>query len=204
MNTTNPNFSKHLIREKHSANLLVMTEQTPNAKKGKPTPARKQQEAARKRPLVAPKTKEARQAERVAMRERRIEASRGMAAGDPRFVQKRDAGPQRSLLRDVVDARYVTVGEILMTFMVITLFFSYTSAKPTQLALFLSDVVLILFVLFIADAFLLSFKGKKVLTKKFGAANLQKGTWFYVAVRSMYPRFIRTPKAKVRRGHKFD
>ena len=39
-----------------------MTEQNPGAKKGKATPPRKQQEAARKRPLVGARTKEARKA----------------------------------------------------------------------------------------------------------------------------------------------
>jgi hypothetical protein len=181
-----------------------MTEQTPNAKKGKPTPARKEQEAARKRPLVAPKTKEARKAERSAMRERRLEASRGFAAGDPKYLTKRDAGPQRSMLRDIVDARYVTAGEVLMTFMVVTLFFTYTSTTLTPLTIFLSDLVLVLFVVFIADSFLIQLSAKKILARKFGQANIDKGVWFYVAVRSMYPRFLRTPKAKVRRGHKFN
>ena len=114
MNTTNPNFLKQQSQQKHSANLMVMTEQTPNAKKGKPTPARKQQEAARKRPLVAPKTPEARKAERAAMRERRLEASRGLANGDPKYLPKRDLGAQRSMLRDIVDSRFITAGEVLM------------------------------------------------------------------------------------------
>lgn len=181
-----------------------MTEQTPNAKKGKPTPARKQQEAARKRPLIAPKTKEARQAERAAMRERRLEASRGLAAGDPKYLTKRDAGPQRSMLRDIVDSRYVTAGEVLMTMMVIALFFTYTSPTITPVSVILSDAVLILFVIYLVDSFLIQLGAKKILARKFGQNNIQKGVWFYVAVRSMYPRFMRTPKAKVRRGHKFD
>ena len=181
-----------------------MTEQTSSAKKGKPTPARKQQEAARKRPLVAPKTKEARKAERAALREQRLEASRGFANGDPKYLTKRDAGPQRSLLRDIVDARFITAGEVLMTFMVITLFFTYTSSSVTPVTVILSDTVLVLFVIYLIDTFLIQLKAKKIVTRKFGASNVQKGIWFYVAVRSMYPRFMRTPKAKVSRGHKFD
>ena len=181
-----------------------MTEQTPNVKKGKPTPARKEQEAARKRPLVAPRTPEARKAERAALRERRLEASRGLANGDPKYLPKLHSGAQRSLLRDVVDSRFLTAGEVLMVFMVVTLFFTYTSTKITPLTVFLSDAVLVLFVIYLLDSFLLQLRAKKVITKKFGAGNLERGIWFYVAVRSMYPRFMRTPKAKVRRGHKFD
>ena len=204
MNTTNSNFLKQQSQQKHSANLMVMTEQTPNAKKGKPTPARKQQEAARKRPLVAPKTPEARKAERAAMRERRLEASRGLANGDPKYLPKRDLGAQRSLLRDIVDSRFITAGEVLMVFMVVTLFFTYTSTKLTPLTIFLSDAVLFLFVVYLLDTFLIQRRAKKIVSRKFGATNVEKGIWFYVAVRSMYPRFMRTPKAKVPRGHKFD
>lgn len=182
-----------------------MTEANVNAKKGKPTPARKQQEAARKRPLVAPRTKEAIAAERAARKARRIEASEGLVNGDPRFLTKRDAGPQRSMLRDVVDARYVTAGEILMGFMVITLFFTYSSgSKVSPIAVLLSNLVLVLFVIFIADTLLIARRAKSVLAAKFGQSKVEKGIWFYVAVRSMYPRFMRTPKAKVRRGHKFN
>lgn len=183
---------------------MVMTEQTPNEKKGKPTPARKQQEAARKRPLVAPRTPEARKAERAALRERRLEASRGLANGDPKYLPKRDSGPQRSMLRDIVDSRFITAGEVLMVFMVVTLFFTYTSTKLTPLTVFLSDAVLFLFVIYLLDTFLIQLRAKKIVARKFGATNVEKGIWFYVAVRSMYPRFMRTPKAKVRRGHKFD
>ena len=182
-----------------------MTEANANAKKGKPTPPRKQQEAARKRPLVAPRTKEAIAAERAARKARRIAASEGLVNGDPRYLTKRDAGPQRSMLRDIVDARYFTMGEILMVFMVISLFFIYTATtKTAPIVTVVSNIVLILFVLFIGDSILLARRSKKLLSKKFGKENVDKGIWFYVAVRSMYPRFMRTPKAKVRRGHKFN
>lgn len=183
---------------------MVMTEQTPNVKKGKPTPARKQQEAARKRPLVAPRTPEARKAERAALRERRLEANRGLANGDAKYLPKFHSGNQRALLRDIVDSRFITAGEVLMVFMVITLFFTYTSTKLTPLTVFLSDAVLFLFVIYLLDTFLIQLRAKKIVARKFGATNVEKGIWFYVAVRSMYPRFMRTPKAKVRRGHKFD
>lgn len=182
---------------------MVMTEQTPNEKKGKPTPARKQQEAARKRPLVAPRTPEARKAERAALRERRLEASRGLANGDAKHLPKFHAGPQRALIRDVVDSRFVTAGEVLFVFMVVTLFFTWTS-KVSTLTLFLSDAVLVLFVIYLLDTLILQLRAKKVVTKKFGAGNVEKGILLYVAARALYPRFMRTPKAKVRRGHKFD
>jgi uncharacterized membrane protein YeiB len=109
------------------------------------------------------------------------------------------------MLRDIVDARYFTMGEILMVFMVISLFFTYTATtKTAPIVTVVSNIVLVLFALFIGDSILLARRSKKLLSKKFGKENVDRGIWFYVAVRSMYPRFMRTPKAKVRRGHKFN
>ena len=180
-----------------------MTEQNTNAKKGKPTPARKQQEAARKRPLIAPRTKESRQAEREALRQERIAARQGFASGDPKYLPKRDAGPQKALLRDIVDSRFVTVGEILMVVMVVTLVLSYSATPNNPISVILSDFVLVLFVLYLVDTVLLFLKSKKVLAKKFGSEKTERGIWFYVATRSMYPRIMRTPRPQVKRGHKF-
>lgn len=179
-----------------------MTEQTPNAKKGKPTPARKQQEAARKRPLVAPRTKEGQQAAREAMKSERLAARAGYAAGDDKYLTKRDAGPQRRLIRDVVDSRLFTVGEVLLPTMLISVVFGPSTSIGSNLSGLLSDLVLVLFVFYLGDTVLIARKAKNLLTQRFGAAKVEKGIWLYVAFRAMYPRFIRLPKAQVARGAK--
>ena len=79
---------------------------TPGAKKGQPTPSRKEQEQARIRPLVGDRSKEAKQAERNRIREERTKAREGMMAGDERYLTLRDRGPQRKYVRDLVDARF--------------------------------------------------------------------------------------------------
>ena len=179
-----------------------MTEQTPNAKKGKPTPARKQQEAARKRPLVAPRTKEGQQSAREALKNERLAARAGYASGDDKYLTKRDAGPQRRLIRDVVDSRLFTVGEVLLPLMLISVVFGPSTSIGTSLSGLLSDLVLVLFVFYLGDTFLIARKAKYLLTERFGAAKVEKGIWLYVAFRAMYPRFIRLPKAQVARGQK--
>lgn len=176
-----------------------MTEQTQNSKKGKPTPARKSQEAARKRPLVAPKTKEGKEAARVALKESRATARAGYLAGDDKYLPKKDQGVQRALLRDIVDSRWFTIGEILIFVMVAAVILGYGTAK-SPIASILQDAVLVLFFLFIVDAVLLARQAKKILTAKFGAAKLERGIGMYVAARALYPRFMRIPKAKVKRG----
>ena len=179
-----------------------MTEQTPNAKKGKPTPARKQQEAARKRPLIAPKTKEGQKAAREAMKQDRLTTRAGYAAGDDKYLTKRDAGPQRRLIRDVVDSRLFTVGEVLLPLMLISVLFGPSSSAGSTLSGLLSNLVLVMFVFYLGDTVLIARKAKSLLSERFGAAKVEKGIWMYVAFRAMYPRVIRLPKAQVRRGEK--
>lgn len=177
---------------------MLMTDQNPAAKKGKPTPARKQQEAARKRPLVAPQTKEGRKAAAAANRAARLTAREGYASGDDRYLPKRDAGPQRRMIRDIVDSGWMTVGELLLPIMLISVF----AGNSNPVAGFLNVLVLVLFALFLVDSFLIARRAKRILTNKFGTANVDKGIWLYVAFRAMYPRFIRLPKAQVPRGKK--
>lgn len=189
---------KPRVSAKHSANLLTMTDQNSAPKKGKPTPARKEQEAARKRPLVAPRTKEGKKAAAAKLREERLAARDGYAAGDDKYLPKRDAGPQRRLTRDIVDARWFTFGEFLLPFMLVAVLIT----PNNYIATILNSAVLVLFVLYLADTALIASRAKKILTKKFSAGKVEKGIWLYVAFRAMYPRIIRLPKAQVPRGHK--
>jgi hypothetical protein len=180
-----------------------MTEQNPGAKKGKATPPRKQQEAARKRPLVGARTKEARKAAADKARAERLAAREGYAAGDDRFLPKRDKGPQRRFVRDVVDARWLTIGELLLPTMIVTIFITPGSELATAISALMSALVLALFILFLVESVFIARRAKKLLTAKFGAEKVEKGIWSYVAFRAMYPRFVRLPKAQVPRGHKF-
>ncbi|GAA3024060.1 hypothetical protein JOE64_001134 [Microbacterium dextranolyticum] len=80
---------------------------TPDAPTGpgkhRPTPSRAEQEAARKRPLVAD-TKEARARAKAELAAQREKARVGMANGDERYLPARDKGPQRKFVRDLVDS----------------------------------------------------------------------------------------------------
>jgi len=81
--------------------------------KGHATPSRKEQEAARKRPLVANDRAERRRREREAANAERERARVGMANGEQKYLPIRDRGPQRKYIRDYVDARW-SVGELLL------------------------------------------------------------------------------------------
>ena len=90
--------------------------ETNAAGKGRATPTRAEQEAARKRPLVAD-TKEAKARARAELAASRDKARLGMAAGDERYLPARDKGPQRRYVRDFVDAGW-HLGEFVMPMMV--------------------------------------------------------------------------------------
>ncbi|MEO0312988.1 MAG: hypothetical protein RL140_218 [Actinomycetota bacterium] len=165
--------------------------------KGRPTPARKEREAARKKPLVAPRTKEGKKASAEERRKANIAAREGYAAGDDRYLTKRDAGPVKRLIRDYVDSRWFTTGEILLPAMVLAVFIT-----APGLADILNVVVLVIFGVFLLESFLLTRGVKKIIAKKFGNKD-EKGVWLYVAFRALYPRFFRLPRPQVARGTKF-
>ena len=87
--------------------------------KGRATPSRAEQEAARKRPLV-PDTKEAKARAKAELAAQREKARVGMAAGDPKYLPARDQGPQRKFVRDFVDGGW-HLGEFVMPAMVLVI-----------------------------------------------------------------------------------
>lgn len=96
------------------------------AGKGRATPSRAEQEAARKRPLV-PDTKEAKARAKADLATQREKARIGMANGDPRYLPARDQGAQRKFARDWVDAGW-HLGEIVMPAMVLVILATFVTS----------------------------------------------------------------------------
>ena len=69
----------------------------PGMRKDRPTPTRKEAEAARRQ----------RVARNLSKKEARLEASRHARAERMRAINARDATPEKALLRDYVDARFI-------------------------------------------------------------------------------------------------
>ncbi|MFM6963748.1 MAG: DUF3043 domain-containing protein, partial [Micrococcales bacterium] len=101
-----------------------MSENKP-AGKNTPTPARKTQEAANRRPLVGDKSKEGRKISKEHAAEARRKAREGMMRGEEKYLPIRDRGPQKKMARDIVDSRF-TAGElvipIMVAYLVVTMF----------------------------------------------------------------------------------
>ncbi len=173
-------------------------ESTPLGGKGRPTPTRAEQEAARKRPLVAD-TKEAKARARSELAAQREKARLGMAAGDDRYLPVKDKGPQRKFVRDLVDSGW-HLAELVMPVMVVVLLLMFVNIPFLQ---FYSYVALWGFILVaVLDMVLTSFRVKKAARAKFGEDRIERGLGWYGAMRIVQMRFMRLPKPQVKRGQR--
>ena len=187
-----------------------MTESTENTSTGKghATPSRKEREAARKRPLVPVRTKLTKE-DRRKRGEQRLAARAGLEAGDERYLPLRDKGPQKRMVRDIVDARF-TVGEFMIPLMFAVIIMTFipdynavdADGKVTSIAATLQLTVLIalygFFLVAFVDAVILGRTVVKKLQTKFG--EVEKGVKWYAGVRAFQFRPLRVPKARVARG----
>lgn len=179
--------------------LTAKPENSSTEKKGRPTPARKEREAARKRPLVGNRSKEAKRASRDKLRDERNRARTGMMAGEEKFLTMRDRGPQRRLVRNFVDARF-TAGELVLPalFAVVLLTFIDNQTIATY-SLF---GMWALFAVVAVDAWVVGRLAKQKVTQKYGAEQMESGMAWYAAMRSIQMRPMRIPKPQVKRGEK--
>ncbi len=168
--------------------------------KGRPTPTRKEREAANKRPLVGNKSKEARLADRGRQRAEREKARKLAVAGDDRYLLARDRGPQRKVIRDVLDNRYTLIEGLMpmmILFLVVTSFTNEVAKNLITIAMILS-----LFAVSV-EAMLISRKATSAVREKLGAeVKLQKGNYFYILTRGMQPRPLRLPKPGPRKKNR--
>lgn len=173
-------------------------QQKPGAGKGRPTPTRKEREAANRKPIVGgPVTAETKKADRAKVQAERLKAREGMMRGEDRYLGPRDKGPQRRLARDIVDARPFTIGELLIPSMVLVILIGGAS---TTVAYYANTFLWTVFMAMAIDSLLLARKAKRMITAKYGSPD--KGTSFYVIMRALQLRPMRLPKAQVKRGTK--
>lgn len=176
------------------------TAPTQSTGKGRPTPSRKQAEAANKRPLVPADRKAAAKDARAKSRIERDLEYKAMQTGDERHLPARDRGPVRRYARDHVDARW-SLGELFMPVAAAFLVLAAVGARIN--AAFFTIVTLALYVYVIAsfiDGFLLWRGLRKKLVAKFGVAALPKGLAMYAALRAFQLRPTRLPKPQVKHG----
>jgi hypothetical protein len=168
-------------------------------KKGRPTPSRKEAEAARKARAKVPRTRKemaaARKLERSTSSNQMRQAMKG---GDQRYLPARDQGPVKHFIRDYIDSRFSLI-ELLIPLMLMVLLLGWTGSSTIRS--FANLAMLSVLVLIVVDLIRLRFRLRRQLTARFPEADL-KGTTYYAAMRSMSMRFMRMPKPQVKVGQK--
>lgn len=165
--------------------------------KGRPTPSRKEAEAAARQRARAGMDKKT--AQKV-LRERRAESNakvrQAMRTGDERYLPARDRGPVKRFIRDYVDGR-LSVGELLLPLMLAIIPMQY-SHNPTLMALsgqIFSTVLLVI----VVDTMWALFRLRRALREKYPDESL-RGTTFYTVMRMVQLRWLRMPKPQVKVG----
>lgn len=170
--------------------------------KGRPTPTRKEAEAARKAALKKPRNrKEAAAYRREKVRTERGKMQEAMRTGDDRYLPAADKGPVRRFARDYVDARYSVMEFALPILLVVSLLGVVFSPAFPWLAGTVNLLFLAMILLIGADWFLLTGGLKKAVGVKFPNESA-KGIGFYAVRRTMQMRRWRLPKPMVKRGEK--
>jgi hypothetical protein len=162
--------------------------------KNRPTPRRKDQEAARKQPLVVADRKQAKQIDKAKRNEQLAKTRQAMLTGDDSGLPARDKGPVRRYMRDYIDARWN-----LAEFMLIVLALSFT--RTSTILFFVTILTYTVLLVAVADTFFMYRSLKKKLAAKFGDdAAAAKGNGMYAAMRAFQLRRSRMPRALVKRG----
>jgi hypothetical protein len=168
------------------------------AGKGRPTPTRKEAEAARKQALKGPSDPKARRKlERDQARQERMVAREALVAGDERALPARDAGPVRRYVRDYVDGRR-TLAEFFIPLAVVVLVVGLF--RNPQIQVVVSFVWFLMLALLVVDMAVLLVRMQRQLKREFPEPAERKGTTFYGAMRALQIRRLRLPPPKVKPG----
>ena len=132
-------------------------------------------------------------------RTERAEAAAGMRAGDERYLLARDRGPERALVRNIVDSRR-TVGTWFFAGALIVLLGSSTR-MPTIVQLGANLLWAILAIGVIVDSVLIYRKVKKLIADRFPKTTVRMSSlYMYGIMRGLTFRRMRVPKPKIELG----
>lgn len=164
--------------------------------KGKATPKRTD---GRRKPEPPPANKrEAYKRMKTKQRSERSEAMAGMRAGDERFLMPRDKGPEKALVRDIVDSRR-TVGTWFFGSAFVVLLGTGTG-NPT----FVMYAQLIWFAIAFAtlvDTVLICRKVGRLVRERFPKSTVStRSLYFYAFMRAITFRRLRMPQARLKFG----
>jgi hypothetical protein len=191
-------FGRKRTSDEDTAPATSAEEADPRSPKGRPTPTRKEAEAARKQQLKIPKDpKAAKKAARERDREARARTRAGMLAGDERYLPARDRGPAKAFTRDFVDSRF-TVAEFFIFVAIAVLVLGFVQNQQVQsfvsLAFFAFTAVIVM------DTVILLVSLKRKARERFPDPKDRKGITMYAMLRTLQLRRLRLPPPRVKRG----
>ena len=184
-------------RTKQDENPPAITHEVKDGGKGRPTPKRKDAEAAtRERAKASLDSKAAQKLQR----ERRSAESRkvrdALRSGDERHMPARDRGPVKKFVRNYVDSRFC-IAELLLPALLLIMVLSYSgNASARNLGFTLQTVVVVVTVL---DTVWFIFRLRRKLRTELPDESL-RGVTTYALTRAVQMRFMRLPKPTVRIG----
>jgi Protein of unknown function (DUF3043) len=163
----------------------------PTGKKDRPTPTRKEAEAARRQRMTTTLSK----------KEARQTASRQSRAARMRAVSAREAAPEKVLMRDYIDARF-NLGEFLLPSVVVILAVTILGSYWPAVTL-IATLAMYLFILGVfVDGYLMWRGFKRVLAARLPKAS-PKGLLMYGMTRSTQIRRFRSPAPRIKRGEAY-
>jgi hypothetical protein len=163
--------------------------------KGRPTPKRNEAQGRRQGPPPPPPTsrKEAYRRMRETQAANRGTNRAAAARGDQGFLPKRDQGPVRKLVRDVVDSRR-NVASIFLFVAVLMLVAQFTPSLAVKTYTFAAWTGL--FLLIVVDSFVLARKIRRAIAERFPDTSARGHVWYGISRSTMIRRW-RFPKADV-------
>ena len=168
--------------------------------KGRPTPKRSEKQG-RRGPVAPPPLtrREAAQRQKEKAREARTRIRQGALAGEERYLPKRDAGPVRKLVRDVVDSRR-NMGVLLLPVALVFVLAQLSGSRALldfALTLWMAGLLVV-----VLDVALLAGTIRRRVRKAFPDVDRTRGHIFYGLLRSTVFRRWRMPAPVVRPGEK--
>jgi hypothetical protein len=193
----------HVFRRSQSESdptpVVADTSAPTSERKGRPTPSRKEAEAAAKARDKPPRTrKEIAAAEKLRRAESSSKIRAAMKSGDERYFLPRDKGPVRRFIRDFVDVRFSFI-ELMIPLLLVALVLGYSG--NTRMLVVSNFLLMGTLVLILANSLILRVRLRRELVRRFPNESL-KGTTYYALVRSLQMKFMRLPKARVKIGER--
>lgn len=168
--------------------------------KGRPTPRRRDAQRRRTGPVAPPpKTrKEAYRRMREQSAERRAGMREGMKTGDERFLLPRDQGPERRMIRDVVDSRR-NAGTLFL--FVAVVYFAGLFVRDVRFQAIAISLWVAVLALLIIDSVILGLRIRRLVQERFpDTKDRMSRLVLYGITRATMIRRWRAPKPQVRIG----